>query len=91
MLFQVVDDLADAGINVHAVLDQAAGVQHGAVVAAAEGLADFAQGGLGHGAGEEHRNLTRESDVFRAALAGHVCQADIEVFGHLSLNGVNAD
>ena len=40
LLFQVVDDLAHLRIDLHAVIDQAAGVEDGAVVAPAKGFAD---------------------------------------------------
>src|SRR5437867_5712344 len=43
LFFQIADDLADIGIDFHAVLDQTTGVEDGAVVASAKGLADGGQ------------------------------------------------
>src|ERR1700743_1213663 len=68
LFFQIADHLPHAGIDFHAVFHEAAGVEHGAVVASAEGLADGAEGAFGHLPREEHRNLAGERDIFRAAL-----------------------
>ena len=43
----VIDDLADVGVHFHAVFDEAAGVQDGAVVAPAKGFADGVEGAFG--------------------------------------------
>src|SRR5208337_3337012 len=89
LLLEQADDLADVGIDFHTILDEAAGVQDGAVVSAAKGFADGAEGGFREAAGEEHGDLARKSNVLRPALAGHVRQANVEMFGHLLLNLVN--
>ena len=70
LLFQIADDLPDARIDGHAVFHQTAGVEHGAVVASAKGFTNGVEGAFGHLPREEHGDLTREGDVFRAALAG---------------------
>ena len=85
------DDLADIGVHFHAVFHEAAGVEHGAVVAAAEGFADGVERAFGHLAREIHGDLAREGDVFRAAFAGHVGQADVKMLGDSFLDDFDAD
>ena len=46
---------------------------------------------LGHLPREEHGDLAREGDVFRAPLAGHVGQPDVEMLRHLLLDDFDAD
>src|SRR6185437_3229375 len=91
LLLEVADNLADAGIDFHAVFHEAAGMQDGAVIAAAKGFADGTERAFGHLTRQEHRDLAWESDIFRAALAGHVGQANVKMFGHLFLNDFDAD
>ncbi len=67
------------------------GVEDGAVVAAAEGVADFAEGGFGELAGEVHGDLAGEGDVGGAAFAGHVREADVEVLGDAGLDLIDGD
>ena len=38
-----------------------------------------------------HGDLARKGDVFRAALAGHVGQADVKMFRHFFLDDFDAD
>jgi len=66
-------------------------VQHRAVVASAEGFADGVERTFGHLAREIHGDLAREGDVFRAALAGHVGEADVKMFGNFFLDDFDAD
>jgi hypothetical protein len=91
LLFEVADDLADAGIDFHAVFHEAAGMKHGAVIATAKGFADGTEGAFSHLPRQEHGDLARERDILRPALAGHVREADIEVFGHFFLDDFDAD
>ena len=46
---------------------------------------------FGHLARKIHGDLAREGDVFRPALAGHVGQADVEMFGDFFLDDFDAD
>ena len=85
------NDLADVGVHFHAVFDEAAGVQHRAVIASAEGFADGVERAFGHLAGEIHGDLARKGDVLRPALAGHVGEADVKMFGDLFLDDFDAD
>ena len=87
LLFQLTP--AHVGIDFHAVFHQAAGVQNGAVIAAAEGFANGVQGAFGQLAREEHGDLAREGDVFRPAFAGHVGQANIEMFRDFLLDDLD--
>ena len=91
LLFEVMDDLADVGVHFHAVFDEAAGVQHRAVIASAEGFADGVERAFGHLAREIHGDLARKGDVFRPAFAGHVGQADVKMFGDFFLDDFDAD
>ena len=85
------DGLPHIVLLAHSFLHQLAGVQDGAVIASAKRLADFVERSLGQFAREIHRDLPRESDVGRAALAGHVGEAHIEMLGHAPLNLLDGD
>ncbi len=89
--FEVVDGLTDVCIHFHAVLYQSTGVEHRAVIPTAKGFTDSAEGGVGHMPGEEHGDLARKGDMFRAALAGHICQPNIEVVGDAFLYELDGD
>jgi hypothetical protein len=67
------------------------GVEDGAVVASAKGFADFREGGFGELARKVHGDLTGEGDVLRAALAGHIGDADVEVLGDFALDEIDGD
>src|SRR5579862_8748865 len=86
LLLQEIDHLPDARVDFHSVLYQSARMEDGAVIAAAKRLTNRIEGALRQLAGEEHGNLAGESDILRAALAGHVGQADVEMLGHLLLD-----
>src|SRR2546423_14093124 len=61
-------------------------VQNRAVIAPAKRLADFAQRRFRELAREIHRDLAREGDVLRPALAGHIGDADVEMLCHAFLD-----
>ena len=61
------------------------------MVASAERLADLRERRLRQFARKEHRDLPRERDVCRAALAGHVGNAHVVEFGDLVLDLVDRD
>src|SRR3974390_2668468 len=82
LFFEIVDHLADIGVHFHAVFHQAAGVENSTMIASAECLTNRVKRAFRHLAGQVHRDLAREGDVFRAALAGHVSQADVKMLGH---------
>ena len=83
--------LANVVLFDHPLLYQFAGVQHRAVIASPECIANFVQGRLGKLAREIHRHLPREGDAGRAPLACHVRDAHIEMFGHAALNLFDRD
>src|ERR1035437_5206473 len=91
LLFEVTDDLADVGIHFHAVFEEAAGVEHRAVIAFAKGLTNSGEPAFRHLAREIHGDLAREGDVLGATFAAHLGEADVEVFGDFLLNDFNAD
>ena len=91
LFFQIADDLTDVGIDGHAVFDQTAGVQNGAVIAAAKCFADGVERIFGHLPREEHCDLSWERDVFRTTFARHVGQTDVKMFRDLFLNRVDVD
>src|SRR5260370_37066113 len=86
LLFEITDELAHVGVHFHAIFDETAGVHHGAMIAPAKSLADVVEGSVGHSARKEHGDLARERDALRAALAGHVRQANVEMLGHFLLD-----
>jgi len=61
------------------------------VIAATEGLPNGVERNLGHLTREEHGNLPRKGNAFRAALAGHIGQANVKMFRHFFLDDFNAD
>ena len=67
-------------------LDLLDGVQNGGVILAAEGAADFGEGGVGELAGEVHGDLARERDGLGAVLGAHVGELDAEEVGRLALD-----
>ncbi len=89
--FEGGDAEADVFVGFHAFFDGAAGVHDGAVVAAAEGFADFVVGEAGHFAGEVHGGLASEGDGGGAFAADHVGEADVEFLGGEFLDFVDAD
>src|SRR6266850_6071982 len=91
LLLEVMDYLPDIRVNFHAIFNEPAGVEHGAVVAAAKGFTNGTERFFGHLTGEEHRNLARESDVLRPTLARHICQANVEMFGNFLLDYFDVD
>src|ERR1700742_1136861 len=86
LLFEIANDLANVRVHFHAVLDQAAGMKNGAVVAPAEGLADGIKRALRHLTRKKHRDLARERNVLRPAFAGHVREANIKMLGDAFLD-----
>src|ERR1035437_1517788 len=91
LLFEVADDLPDVGIHFHAVFDEAAGVENRAVVAPAKGFTNGVERAFGHLTREIHGDLARKGDILGATFAGHVGEANVEVFGDFLLNDFNAD
>ena len=89
--FEGGDAEADVFVGFHAFFDGAAGVHDGAVVAAAEGFADFVVGETGHFAGEVHGCLACEGDGGGAFAADHVGEADVEFLGGELLDFIDAD
>src|SRR6266516_2164963 len=69
LLLQVTDGLTHVSIDLHPVLHQPAGVQHGPVVASAKGFADGIEGAFRHVSGQVHGNLPGKGDVLWSALA----------------------
>src|SRR3954469_3795270 len=91
LLFEVADDLAHLGIDLHAFLHQTAGMQHSAVIAPAKGLADRVEGTLRQLAREEHGDLPWERNLLGPAFAFHVGQTDVKMLGDLFLNHLDAN
>src|SRR5687768_16154799 len=58
----------EAGVLLAQAGDGAAGVQHGGVIAVAEGLADLWQAHLREVLGKRHRHLTRPGHIAAALL-----------------------
>ena len=78
--------LMKAVIPLHLRRDRLTGVKHGPMITTAEGLADFLQALPSHFATEIHRNHSREGDVRRPTLAGHIRNSQIVAFGHPPLD-----
>ena len=91
LVVQEFDDLLHLVVVAHAVFHQTVCVEDGAVVAATEGVADFAERHFGQFAGEEHGDLAREGDAVWASFAGHVGETNVEVFCHAFLDLLHAD
>src|ERR1041385_1210073 len=91
LLLQVADVVADLGVHFHAAFDEAAGVEHGAVVASTEGFADGVEGTVGEIARKKHGDLARKGDVLGPAFAGHVGDANVVVFGDFLLDDFDGD
>src|SRR5690606_21513710 len=87
---QEFDAAAHAAVLVHHVVHGLAGVDDGAVIAPAEGIADVLKRVLGQRAGEIHGDLARNGDVVGPTLARHVAVADLEVIGDLLLDRLNS-
>src|SRR5947209_14408598 len=68
------DFAAYRGVEVDCLIDLFAGVEHGAVVAAPEQLADFEQRGLGLLTNQIHRHLPWFADVFVALFTADIVQ-----------------
>lgn len=85
------DLLAELGVGFHEMFDGAAGVEDGAVVASAEGLADFLEGFAGFFAGDIHGDHAGPGDVVGPAFAGHVVHADVEGLGDAALDEFDGD
>lgn len=85
------DDVAGFFFVLDFFADEAMGMENGSVVAASERFADFAEGAFGEFSGEIHGNLAWESDICGAPFAGHIGDADIEVFGDASLDLFDGD
>src|SRR5438874_548405 len=68
-----------------------AGMDDGPVIASAEGFADLLERGLDELTRKVHGDLARHGNVRRAAMAGHVREADVEMLGDDLLNPVNGD
>ncbi len=83
--------LAHVGVDLHSVFHQPASVQHGAVVAAAEGFADGTERVLGELARKVHRDLAREGNVFRSAFAGHIGHPQVKFLDHFFLDDFHGD
>ena len=79
------------GSSCSKVLHFVDGVENGRVILAAEGAADFGEGGVRELAGEVHRDLTRERDGLGAALGAHVGELDAEEVGGLPLDVLDGD
>jgi hypothetical protein len=73
----------------HALLDQLAGVDDGAVIPATEGIADVREWHAGVLPTQIHGKLTGQGYIRRAALAAHICDADIEMLGYAALDLVD--
>src|SRR5439155_4939694 len=91
LFFQVIDHLADVRVDFHPILDQATGVQNGAVIAAAEGFPNGAERAFGQLPGEEHGDLTGKGNILGAPFAGHVREANVEMLGHSLLDHFDID
>lgn len=74
---QVLDRASGGGILLHHVIDGLAGVDHGAVIATAESIADFLKRVFGELTGQVHRDLAGNGDIGGAAFARHVAMADL--------------
>jgi hypothetical protein len=66
-------------------------VEDSSVIPAAECVADLVQRRLGMFARQVHGHLSRESDVGRTPLTGHIREADIEMLGHFPLDLIDRD
>jgi hypothetical protein len=85
------DDLTRFFVILHALLDQLAGMDDGAVIPAAERIADIGERHAGVLAAEIHGKLTGQGDIGWAAFAAHVRDANIEMLGHTALDLVDRD
>src|SRR5256714_996828 len=81
----------DALLAVAQLLDALAGVQHGGVVAAAEGIADLRQTVAGELLGERHGDLPRARHRAAAALGPQVRHAHPVVVRHGLLDVLDGD
>ena len=75
----------------HLFFHQPMSVEHGAMVPPAERVANFAEGSFRQFAREVHGDLPWKRDVLRAAFAGHIREANVEVLGDAALDLVNGD
>jgi hypothetical protein len=66
-------------------------MKHRPVITSAKSFANGVERAFSKLPGQKHGDLSREGDVFRAALAGHVRQPDVKMFGHLFLDHFDAD
>jgi hypothetical protein len=87
--FQKFHAAAGRGVLLAHVVHRLAGMNDSAVITAAKRVSDFLEGMLRERPREEHRDLPRNRDVVRPALARHVAMADLEVIGHAFLNRFN--
>ena len=75
----------------HASFHQLTSVQDRAVVPSAECISDFVERRFGKLARQIHRHLPGKRDASRAAFAGHIGDAHVEVFRYASLNLFNGN
>ncbi len=85
------DDVAGFFFVLDFFADEAMGMEDRSVIATSERFADFAEGAFGEFSGEVHGNLAWESDICGAAFAGHIGDANIEVFGDSPLDLFDGD
>src|SRR5438128_880139 len=86
---QEVHATPDGVVLLHHVLDGLDGVDDGAVVAAAEGLADLLERMAGKLAAKVHGDLPGEVDGIGPALARHIRMADLVVVGDTLLDALD--
>src|SRR5690606_8487945 len=79
------------GVALAQVLDQANGVDHGGVIAAAELASDFRIAARGENLGQIHRHLPRAYNRAGAALARHFSSVDSVELANRALDLVDRD
>src|SRR5690606_3658177 len=88
---QVIVVLPHLRVALNQLLDLAAAVDHGGVVAAAEGVADVGQAHVGQLLGQRHGDLPRSRDVAVALLGEQARDPDVVVLGDPLLDIVDGD
>ena len=88
LLFQPLDDIPHAHILFHTGGDQLVRMDDGAVIPAAERLADILQGAFRQAAAQVHGDLARKGDAVGAALAGQVADLEFVKIRHALLDGI---
>src|SRR5260221_8778511 len=85
------DNLPCPFVLEHPFFHEPVRVQDSAVITAAKRFADFVERGLRQHTREVHGDLPWESDVRRAALAGHVREPHVEMLRHAALELVDGN